>query len=198
MYEEKYEDISKVPEFTLAEDGVKYVDIKEWIGYKIGSDGSVFCCRKLGCKRGFDVWRKLKWQFLNKSGRPYISLSNGRENGRHIKKLKTIYRLVLENFVGPCPDGLEACHNDDNLLNNNLTNLRWDTHDSNVKDKIKHGRVRSGEQHPQSILSVEQVIKIKTMIKEGKREVDICNDMNLKRYLVHDIKSGRNWKHITL
>ncbi len=50
-----------------------------------------------------------------------------------------VHRLVLEAFVGPCPDGMEACHNDGDRQNNHLSNLRWDTHSNNVQDSIKHG-----------------------------------------------------------
>jgi hypothetical protein len=51
-----------------------------------------------------------------------------------------VHRVVLETFVGPCPDGMECCHNDDVKTNNRLDNLRWDTHDANVADKVKNGR----------------------------------------------------------
>ena len=46
-----------------------------------------------------------------------------------------IHRLVLVAFVGPCPEGMIGCHNDDNKLNNHLSNLRWDTVQSNNVDK---------------------------------------------------------------
>jgi hypothetical protein len=50
--------------------------------------------------------------------------------------------LVLEAFVGACPNGMECCHNDDNRSNNGLGNLRWDTHVNNVKDGYKNGAPR--------------------------------------------------------
>jgi hypothetical protein len=50
-----------------------------------------------------------------------------------------VHHLVLETFVGPRPDGLEACHNDGNHGNNRLDNLRWDTRSSNFHDQVKHG-----------------------------------------------------------
>lgn len=55
---------------------------------------------------------------------------------------KTVHRIVLEAWVGPCPDGLEGCHNDGNAANNALSNLRWDTHANNELDKRKHGTHR--------------------------------------------------------
>lgn len=51
-----------------------------------------------------------------------------------------IHRLVLLAFVGPCPNGMEACHfPDQNRKNNNLKNLRWDTKKGNRRDMITHG-----------------------------------------------------------
>lgn len=50
-----------------------------------------------------------------------------------------VHRLVLSAFVGPCPDGMEACHEDSNRQNNTVTNLRWDTRSSNNRDRVRHG-----------------------------------------------------------
>lgn len=50
-----------------------------------------------------------------------------------------VHRLVLEAFEGPCPDGLEACHYNDNSADNRLANLRWDTHSANIQDKLRNG-----------------------------------------------------------
>lgn len=51
----------------------------------------------------------------------------------------TIHRLVLETFVGPCPEGMEACHNNGNPADNRVENLRWDTHIANMADQRVHG-----------------------------------------------------------
>ena len=52
----------------------------------------------------------------------------------------SVHRLVLEAFVGPCPPGMECCHNDGDNTNNRVENLRWDTKRSNRQDRNKHGR----------------------------------------------------------
>lgn len=63
----------------------------------------------------------------------YYTVSLGRRNTR------TVHTLVLEAFVGPCPEGLEACHNNGDHADNTLGNLRWDTRSENAKDKTRHG-----------------------------------------------------------
>lgn len=55
------------------------------------------------------------------------------------RKQALVHRLVLEAFVGPCPDGLEACHGDGNTTNNELANLRWDSSSANNFDIVEHG-----------------------------------------------------------
>lgn len=50
-----------------------------------------------------------------------------------------VHRAVLEAFVGPCPPGMECCHNDGDPTNNHVSNLRWDTHAANMADRARHG-----------------------------------------------------------
>lgn len=70
------------------------------------------------------------------SARGYRKISLYRD-GRPSQKL--VHRLVLEAFVGPCPEGMEGCHNDGDTTNNVLANLRWDTHSANNFDIVEHG-----------------------------------------------------------
>lgn len=63
-----------------------------------------------------------------------VGLSKG-----HRRWFPLVHRLVLEAFVGPCPEGMECCHNDGDYRNNHLTNIRWDTHVNNMRDSIQHG-----------------------------------------------------------
>ena len=61
---------------------------------------------------------------------------------------RKVHRLVLEAFVGPCPDGMEACHWDDDKSNNSVSNLRWGTPSENVVDAVRNGVHRnSGKTH---------------------------------------------------
>jgi hypothetical protein len=60
---------------------------------------------------------------------------------------RCVHRLVLEAFVGPRPEGMQACHNDGDPHNNALSNLRWDTPTANNADKKAHGTWQGGENH---------------------------------------------------
>jgi hypothetical protein len=53
-----------------------------------------------------------------------------------------VHRLVLLAHVGPCPDGMEGCHANDQPDDNRLSNLRWDTPDGNMGDRFQRQRLR--------------------------------------------------------
>lgn len=70
----------------------------------------------------------------NKDGYSVVCMS--KENKRRYFR---VHRLVLETFVGPCPEGMEVCHNNGNPADNRLTNLRYGTKSENAQDIIRHG-----------------------------------------------------------
>lgn len=78
-------------------------------------------------------------------GQPMKTFNDGTDHlqlvlaGRGKPARRFVHRLVLEAFVGPCPEGQEGCHGDGNGLNNHLSNLRWDTRSANKLDEVRHG-----------------------------------------------------------
>ena len=73
------------------------------------------------------------------------------------------HRLVLESFVGPCPDGCEARHLDGNRLNNRVENLAWGTHRENMDDMDRHGTRQRGSSHPGAKLTASDVRVMRLM-----------------------------------
>lgn len=94
--------------------------------YEVSDDGQVRLWRPW---RGLAVPRAVA-QHVNAKGYATLHLD---------KTTHRVHRLVLTAFVGPCPEGMEACHNDGDKLNNRLDNLRWDTRDANRADSYAHG-----------------------------------------------------------
>ena len=112
------------------------------------------------------------------TGYLYIRLYRyGGHNGKHGVR-HAIHRLVLETFVGPCPAGYEALHCNGEREDNRLVNLRWDTHEANMKDRKKPRRTRPyplrGERHHRAVLTDEQVAEIRRLRGDGARLVDIA------------------------
>ena len=62
-----------------------------------------------------------------------------------------VHRLVLEAFVGPCPEGQEGCHGPNGRTDNSLKNLSWGTREkNNGEDKLRDGSDIRGEKHHQA------------------------------------------------
>lgn len=55
------------------------------------------------------------------------------------RQMFIVHRLVLSAFVGPCPEGMEGCHDNGDPADNRLENLRWDTKSANCLQKVDHG-----------------------------------------------------------
>lgn len=106
--------------------------------YEVSSDGQVRGCqRTVGAANGKTkviTSKPLKPTVQQPSGHLHVSLY--RERKRYHR---AVHRAVLEAFVGPCPDGMEACHRDGNPANNSVENLYWGTRASNVADSLRHG-----------------------------------------------------------
>ena len=97
----------------------------DYIGYQVSSWGRVYSQRS----RKF-----LKYCWAEGYARVQMP-------GRRRK----VHQLVLEAFIGPRPDGYEACHYDGAKENNRLMNLRWDTPEANRDDsrRVNYERKRA-------------------------------------------------------
>lgn len=84
---------------------------------------------------GWKTYRgKLLKQDVHKTGHIAVWLSL---DGRMRSLL--VHRLVLMAFIGPCPDGMEACHWNDDPGDNRLENLRWTSRRDNNLDRVRNG-----------------------------------------------------------
>ena len=108
----------------------------------------------------------------------------------------TVHRLVLLTFVGPCPTGMQACHNDGKLLNCYVDNLRWDTIKNNHLDKFKHGTTVRGERNGRCKLTVSQVKQIREMVSHGVSIHSLGKIFAVTPENINRIIKRRTWKHI--
>jgi hypothetical protein len=70
----------------------------------------------------------------NSNGRLQVKLTA--RNGS--KRLYQVHRLAMAAFVGPCPEGMEVLHWDDDATNNRLSNLRYGTRLQNWMDRRRN------------------------------------------------------------
>lgn len=134
----------------------------------------------------------LKAQLNKHTGYKHIVLCNG-----PTRRIVTMHILVLETFVGPCPEGMECRHFPDrDRTNNRLTNLSWGTNAENHEDRQFHGTVPKGEACSWSKLTGEQVITIRHRRANGESFDAIAKDFGIKRRSVSRIAEGIDWSHI--
>lgn len=105
-----------------------------------------------------------------------------------------VHTLVLQAFVGPCPTGMEGCHNKGDPTDNRLGEIRWDTHKANMQDASRHGTMPRGEAHFKVKLTEEQALKIKTLIGDGVSRRLVAQELGVALHLVENICKGRAWK----
>lgn len=145
------------------------------------------------------IWSHTTKKFL----RSYVNDSNHlvvRLSKNGVKKTKMSHRLVLEAFVGPCPEGMECCHNDGNPANNKLENLRWDTRSANHQDAVKHGThsgFRCGTLVGNSVLDETKVQWIRFLHRHKLFTIrELAELFNVFRTTIDNVVARRTWKHV--
>lgn len=105
-----------------------------------------------------------------------------------------VHRILLEAFVGPCPEGCEALHINGNPLDNRLENLRWGTRKENVADAIRHGTAAIGHRNAQSKLSPVDLLSIKRLREKRVPTREIAERFDVTPETISNALAGRTYK----
>lgn len=155
--------------------------------YKISNYGRVKRLIGLRCKR-----ERFLTPAKDKDGYLFVRLC---KNG--LAKNCLIHKLVLNTFVGSCPVKMESCHNDGDIENNFIENLRYDTHKGNCMDRIKHKTNKSGSGCNLAKLNEKQVSIIKWLLRDGYlTQIEIAKIFNVTQATISAIKINKSWKQI--
>lgn len=165
--------------------------VEGYPGYRVSSDGRVESC---WTRRGrycvpTETWRPLKP--ILRGGYPSVNLARGGK-----KTICRIHRLVLEAFVGPCPEGHVACHGDGDRANNDLSNLRWDTPRANSDDSLRHGTRAMGSRCRSAKLGERDILEIRRFRAEGVSTGELASRLGVSKKNVEAIVSRRSWRHL--
>jgi hypothetical protein len=139
--------------------------------------------------------RVLKTWSMSNGNHQFVGLYTSSPGGR--SQTTAVHRIVLEAFVGPCPEGMECCHNDGNPRNNNVTNLRWDTRSANQMDSVRHGTKPQGTAHYRAKLKPEDIPDIRKRIASGESLSSIGRLYKVATIAISCIRDGITWKHVT-
>lgn len=171
---------------------VEYREIERFPGCRFGDDGSIWSRRNRGNSGGLcNIW-KLLTPTSTRDGYLKVKLTIGaceQYTGR-------VHRLILEAFVGPCPAGYEACHEDGNRKNNQIANLRWDTKQGNMVDRNRHGNTLHGTRNHQTKLRDADILAIRQLCQDGKTQREIARMFGICQATVKNIHRGYYWRHV--
>jgi hypothetical protein len=164
--------------------------VEGYPGYRVSRTGEVqsFWARKRRAVVPTESWHPLKPILRN--GYLTVNLARGGK-----KSARRIHRLVLEAFVGPCPEGHVACHGDGDPTNNRLENLRWGTHQSNADDTLRHGRRKMGSQINAKLVEAE-VIEIRRLRAEDVTSRELASRFGVTKENILAIVNRRSWRHL--
>lgn len=165
--------------------------IPRFPGYQITTDGRVWSGPKSNRKNG-------KWLLPGVDTHDRLFVALYKNSKRH---QRLIHRLVLETYIGPCPDGMECRHLDGNHRNNNLYNLCWGTRKTNHKDAIQQGTHQGlhnkGENNGQSKLTEDQVRLIYASYHNGLHtQKELADYFGVSNITIHDIVHKKIWRHL--
>lgn len=100
--------------------------------YEVSDHGRV---RRIPRSQAYRETCRVLRPWLGTTGYLLVSLYRDGSARKH-----RVHRLVALAFMpDQAADGLEVCHGDGVRTNNTLTNLRWDTRSSNMRDMVTHG-----------------------------------------------------------
>lgn len=108
---------------------------------------------------------------------------------------KRVHELVLTAFVGPRPDGAQACHGGGNKANCELGNLRWDTPKANNADKVRHGTQPRGVSIAWAKLSESDVLKIRAAAGFVTQR-ELAARFGVAQGHISRIVNHQEWRHL--
>lgn len=150
-------------------------------GYQVSSWGRV---------KSYKTYKSGKMLKIRINDRGY-SVVPLRKNGK--KFLKTVHRLVLENF-NPIKNmnQLEVNHKDENKQNNSLDNLEWMTHIQNVN--YGTAKLRKSKSQSEKVICIDTGIVYDSM--RIASETTGINYGNISSACNHRIKTagGYHWE----
>jgi hypothetical protein len=115
-------------------------------------------------------------------------------NEKHERSSHYVHRLVLETFIGPCPEGMEAHHfPDPDPQNNRLENLSWSPKAQNQGDRHIHGTDGKGERNARAKLTDKQVSYIR---RSQKSLGELSRQLKVNKQTICKVRLRQSWTHI--
>lgn len=178
--------------------------IKGYKGYEVSNLGRVRSVDRTIKRKHWDRYSKtmmnVDYFYRGKILRPgpstsgHLSVVLGRSVGS-----RAIHVLVLDAFIGPCPDDKhETCHWDDNPANNMASNLRWGTRSDNLYDAVRNGKKPVGERHSRAKLRESDIpiIRMECLSTEWGNISRLAKKYGVTSSSIRQVRDGRSWRSV--
>lgn len=166
-------------------------DIPECQGYQASDKGRIRSLDRVIVPRNGQGkhWRtrRCKGKVLSTHLQPngYVGLSLGSKT--HF----LAHQLIALAFLGPCPEGMEVCHNNGKRSDNRIENLRYDTRPGNHADCKRHGTYRNGERSYRAKLTWDQIRKIRG---SELSQLQLAKIYGVDRHTINCIINRKTWR----
>lgn len=160
-----------------------------WEGwYEVSDHGRI---RRVGGGRGAKVGRIIA-HWPTEEGYHRVRLTRD-----DCPKWFLVHRLVLEAFVGPCPEGLVCNHWDGDKDNNRPANLEWTTQRENNDHAFRTGlrRMPAGEKNAAAKITPEVVAEIRRLAGIEVHRVT-AGRYGISQTQVSRIRRGESWRGV--
>lgn len=170
---------------------VEYRDIPGHNGYKAGSDGTIWSCRKRGGNDHSAGRLGAKWRKRHPATHP-----NGHLQLQIDGKKIFVHVAVLLAFKGSPEVGQVCRHLNGNPQDNRIENLTWGTQKENVEDSIRHGVMPRGERVGLSKLKNEQIVEIRRRYTQGELQQSLANTFGVHNSVISRVCNRKAWAHV--
>ena len=140
--------------------------------YFVSDDGRVRVAARVNVgPSGRVIRRPAKTLLQTVNARKGYAMVAMRINGKQVKR--SVHRLVLESFMGPCPDGCLTRHLNGTPGDNRLSNLMWGTPIENGADARCHGTTTTGERSASAKLTAAGVHEMREAYYSGRESFEM-------------------------